>query len=186
MAEGDRWLALGRVLSRPTAAEVVELLGLAPMGAEQLGFRRFHEGTRTVDDGRPLSTAIVCLLEAGPDSFSDFHRLPTDEIWHFYLGDPIRLVLLGPDGSDQTIVLGSDLRAGETPFAVVPAGFWMGARLLRGEWAVFGTTMSPGFAPSDFEGAEPSNLIERWPHRREDILAMTRSGVARTYPEIQP
>jgi predicted cupin superfamily sugar epimerase len=181
MAQGVRRLALERLLSRPTAAEVIELLGLEPMGAEQLSFRRYYASARTVDDGRPLATAIVCLLEAGPEAFSDFHRLPTDELWHFHLGDPIQLVLLNPDGSDRTIILGTDLRSGEVPFAVVPAGSWMGARLARGEWAVFGCTMSPGFAPSDFEGAEPADLIAGWPQCRAEILAMTRSNVPRTY-----
>jgi uncharacterized protein len=170
-------------MQSPSAEDVVALLGLEPMGAEQISFRRFYASARTVDDGRPMSTAIVCLLAAGPDAFSDFHRLPTDELWHFYLGDPIQLVVLSPDGSDKTIIMGTDLRGGEVPFAVVPAGSWMGARLERGDWAVFGATMSPGFAPSDFEGAEPDDLIERWPHRRDDILAMTRPSAPRTYAE---
>jgi predicted cupin superfamily sugar epimerase len=169
------------MLSRLSAAEVIELLGLEPMGAEQISFRRYYASARTIEDGRPLATAIVCLLEAGPDAFSDFHRLPTDELWHFHLGDPIELVLLDLDGSDRTIVLGTDLRAGQVPFAVVPAGSWMGARLVGGEWAVFGCTMSPGFAPADFEGAEPEDLIARWPQRTTEILAMTRPNVPRTY-----
>ena len=164
---------------RLTAAEVVTLLGLEPLGAELIAFRRFYASSTVLADGRPLSTAIVCLLEPGPDSFSDFHRLPTDEVWHFYAGDPIELILLGPDRSDTTIVLGTDLRGGQVPFAVVPAGFWMGARLLSGSWALFGATMSPGFAPSDFEGAEPDDLIAAFPRRRQDVEAMTRRNVPR-------
>lgn len=161
------------------AAEVAALLGLEPLGAEQISFRRFYASTRTTDDGRPLSTAIVCLLESGPDSFSDFHRLPTDELWHFYSGDPIELIVLGPDGSDRTVLLGTDLGGGHTPFAVVPAGSWMGARLHSGEWALFGCTMSPGFAPSDFEGADPDQLAAAFPRHRDAIRAMTRVGVPR-------
>ena len=185
MAQGERRLALERLLSRPTAAEVAELLGLVPMGAEQLSFRRYYASSRTVDDDRPLATAIVCLLEGGPESFSDFHRLPSDELWHFHLGDPVELVLLHPDGTDHALVLGTDLRAGQVPFAVVPAGSWMGARLAItepvGEWAVFGCTMSPGFAPSDFQGGEPAELVAGWPQREAEILAMTRLNMPRTY-----
>ncbi|BEP14963.1 cupin domain-containing protein [Acidothermaceae bacterium B102] len=166
---------------RPTAAEVVELLGLEPLGAEQITFRRFYASAATAPDGRPLATAIVGLLTEGPDSFSDFHRLPTDELWHFYAGDPIELVLLAADGSDSTTILGTDLRAGEVPYRVVPAGTWMGARLLHGAWALFGTTMTPGFAVTDFEGAEPDDLIARWPHRSDEIVAMTRTGVPRRF-----
>src|SRR5438445_303477 len=101
------------------------------MGAELLWFRRFHAPAG--EDGALTSSAIVCLMD--DTSFSDFHRLRTDEVWHHYLGDPLRLVLLHPDGREETVLLGGDLPAGERPFAVVPAGTWMGARLERGEWA---------------------------------------------------
>jgi uncharacterized protein len=160
-----------------TADEVRALLGLEPMGAEQLWFRRFHASTDP--DGTLVSTAIVCLLDMG--AFSDFHRLPTDEVWHHYLGDPVRLVLLHPDGRDETVPLGGDLVAGERPFAVVPAGTWMGARLERGHWAVFGCTMAPGFRDADFEAADRDELLERWPHRRDDVEAMTRLDLPRDY-----
>jgi uncharacterized protein len=169
------------VTDRPTAAEVVDLLGLEPLGAELITFRQFYASATRLADGRPMSTAIIAMLISGPDSFSDFHRLPTDELWHFYAGDPIELVMLAPDGKDTTTPLGTDLRAGQVPYAVVPAGTWMGARLLQGDWALFGCTMSPGFAVTDFEGAEPDDLVARWPHRRADIVAMTRTGVPRRF-----
>lgn len=159
------------------ADEVRELLELEPMGAERLWFRRFHAPTDAA--GRLVSSAIVCLLDV--ESFSDFHRLPTDEVWHHYVGDAVRLVLLHPDGRDETVALGSDLAAGERPYAVVPAGTWMAARLERGEWALFGCTMAPGFVDADFEAAGRAELLERWPHRRADIKAMTRVGLPRDY-----
>lgn len=159
------------------ADEVRALLDLEPMVAEQLWFRRFHAPAG--DHGALTSSAIVCLMD--DTSFSDFHRLPTDEVWHHYLGDPVRLVLLHPDGHDETVLLGDDLVAGERPFTVVPAGTWMGARLEGGAWAVFGCTMAPGFVDTDFEAAQRFVLLERWPHRRDDIVAMTRVGLPSDY-----
>jgi predicted cupin superfamily sugar epimerase len=103
------------------------------------------------------------------------HRLPTDELWHFYLGDPIELLLLYPDGSDELVVLGPDILAGERVQTLVPAGVWMGARLRPGgAYGVYGNTMAPGFVLSDFEGAGAGELVERWPHRAELIRALTR------------
>jgi predicted cupin superfamily sugar epimerase len=126
-------------------------------------------------DGKPLCSAIVALLVDDPNVFSDIHRLPTDELWHFYLGDPIELLLLSPDGSDELVILGHDVLAGQRVQTVVPAGTWMGARLRPGgDYGVYGNTMAPGFALTDFEGANSDELIARWPQRAEMIRALTR------------
>ena len=77
-------------------------------------------------DGKPLCSAIVALPVDDPNVFSDMHQLPTDELWHFYLGDPIELLLLSPDGSDELVILGHDVLAGQRVQTVVPAGTWMG------------------------------------------------------------
>ena len=103
------------------------------------------------------------------------HRLPTDEIWHFYLGDPIELLLLHPDGRDELVILGHDVLAGQRVQTVVAAGVYMGARLRPGgEFAVYGNTMAPGFVLTDFEGAGANELIAMWPQRAELIRALTR------------
>lgn len=103
------------------------------------------------------------------------HRLPTDEIWHFYLGDPVELLLLYPDGRDELVTLGQDLVSGQYVQFVVPAGVWMGARLrLGGEYGLFGNTMSPGFTLEDFELPDTRALIHQFSHRADLIRAMTR------------
>jgi predicted cupin superfamily sugar epimerase len=103
------------------------------------------------------------------------HRLPTDELWHFYLGDPIELLLLYSDGSDELVILGQDVLAGQRIQTVVLAGTYMGARLRPGgDYGVYGNTMAPGFVLSDFESAGAAELIARWPHRAGLIQAMTR------------
>mgnify|MGYP002144218914 CR=1 FL=1 len=122
--------------------------------------------------GVAIGLAIVALLVDDPSVFSDMHRLPTDEIWHFYLGDPIQLLLLHPDGSDELVILGQDVLAGQRVQTVVPAGAYMGARLQPGgEFGVYGNTMAPGFVLTDFEAGtaeESLGLAHRW---RDSVIA---------------
>jgi len=93
-----------------------------------------------------------------------------------YLGDPIELLLLHPDGRDELVLLGTDVLNGQRIQTVVPHGTWMGARLKPGgEYGEYGNTMAPGFVPSDFEPPDTDALVERWPHRAELIRALTRT-----------
>jgi predicted cupin superfamily sugar epimerase len=167
---------------RLEAAEVIELLDLQPMATEQVLYRQFYAGPTAEPGGRPASTAIVAMLTSDPASFSDFHRLPTDEVWHFYLGDPIDLFLLGPGRQSTRVRLGPDLRAGHALYHVVPACAWMGARVAPGgRFGVFGCTMAPGYLITDFEGGERSRLLREWPAHEEEIRAMTRPDAPLRY-----
>jgi uncharacterized protein len=160
---------------RPNVDDLTRLWKLSVMPTEKVYFTQSYVDPKIGADGKPLCSAIVALLTNDPSSFSDMHRLPTDEIWHFYLGDPIELLLLHPDGHDELVVLGRDVLAGQEVQHVVPAGTWMGARLRPGgDYGVFGNTMAPGFVLSDFEGAAAAELIARWPQRADLITALTR------------
>ena len=77
------------------------------MPTENVRFSQTYVDARTGADGKPLCSAIIALLVDDPTVFSDMHRLPTDELWHFYLGDPIELLLLYSDGSDELVILRS-------------------------------------------------------------------------------
>ncbi len=122
---------------------------------------------------RPIGTAIYYLLS--PGTCSAMHRLRWDEIFHFYLGDPVEMLLLGPGDEGRVVTLGTDLRAGARPQVVVPAGVWQGARLAAdGRVALLGTTMAPGFDPADFEIGDPAGLAERWPGFHAEIAARAR------------
>ena len=146
------------------------------MPTENVLFWQSYVDDKIGRDGKPLCSAIVALLVDDPNVFSDMHRLPTDELWHFYLGDPIELLLLSPDGSDELVILGHDVLAGQRVQTVVPARTWMGARLRPGgDYGVYGNTMAPGFVLTDFEGANSDELIARWPQRAEMIRALTRA-----------
>jgi uncharacterized protein len=145
------------------------------MPTENVRFSQSYVDDKIGPDGKPLCSAIVALLVDDPSAFSDMHRLPTDEIWHLYLGDPIELLLLYPDRSDELVILGHDVLAEQRVQTVVAAGVYMGARLRHGgEFAVNGNTMAPGFVPGDFEGASAEELIAGWPQQTELIRALTR------------
>jgi predicted cupin superfamily sugar epimerase len=122
---------------------------------------------------RAASTAIYYLLT--PDTFSAMHRLASDEIFHFYLGDPVEMLHLHPDGTHQVIVVGPDLEAGQRPQVVVPRQIWQGARLLPGgHYALLGTTVAPGFDYTDYETAPRADLLATYPTAKALILALTR------------
>ncbi|MEO5618872.1 MAG: cupin domain-containing protein [Candidatus Eisenbacteria bacterium] len=123
---------------------------------------------------RSIGTAIYYLFT--PETGSSMHRLRWDEIFHFYLGDPVEMLLLEPGREGCVATLGTDLRAGQRPQLVVTAGVWQGARLAAGgRVALLGTTMAPGFDPADFEHGRRTELVADWPRHSAAITALTRS-----------
>ena len=143
----------------------------------------YRSGTDAASGG-PAGSAGIGLYCDDPLSRSLFHRLDFDEVWHFYGGDPLRLVLLHPDGSDEDVVIGSDVLAGQRPQQVVPAGVWQAGELLAGgSWALFGCTMAPGFTGACFEGGRVGDLLETHPGRATDI---ERLGVPADQAGVMP
>lgn len=148
-----------------TADDIKRRLRLEPLPEEGGYFRETYRSS--------TSSAIYYLLVLG--IFSAIHRLPGDELFHFYLGDPVEMLQLHPDGSSRTVVIGSDITAAMEPQVVVPGGMWQGCRLKDGgRFALMGTTMSPGFDPRDFERGNRDQLIAAYPGERARILALTR------------
>jgi predicted cupin superfamily sugar epimerase len=124
--------------------------------------------------GRSSCTAIYYLLE--PGTFSEMHRVKSDEIFHFYLGDPVEMLQLWPDGSHRTLTIGTDIVQGMRPQVVVPRGVWQGTRLLAGgKVALLGCTVSPGFEYEDYESGKRAELVKQYPAVSEFIEGLTRS-----------
>ncbi|MDR3573609.1 MAG: cupin domain-containing protein [Anaerolineaceae bacterium] len=124
---------------------------------------------------KPLGTAILYLYTTDPDCFSALHRLPTDEIYHFYLGDPVEMLLLYPDGHAQRVVLGQDVFNGQQVQFLAPKGVWQASHLIAsGRYALAGTTMAPGYTDGDYEGGEREALIRQYPGEAELIRRLTR------------
>jgi predicted cupin superfamily sugar epimerase len=125
---------------------LIEALGLEPH-PEGGWYRRTWEAPADVGE-RPAASAIYYLLLEGEVSAP--HRIDATELWHFYDGDPLELVLESPGGVTETRVLGRDLAAGQRPQAVVDAGTWQSARPL-GRYALVGATVTPAFVYEGFE-----------------------------------
>lgn len=151
-----------------TAQEIIELLGLEPLPQEGGFYRETYRapleipesGLPEVYEGvRNASTAIYFLIT--PDECSALHILPTDEMFHFYAGDPVDMLLLYPDGATATAALGVDLAAGQRPQALAPGDVWQGCRLRDGgDWALLGCTVAPGFDFRDFHVVTPEQVVE--------------------------
>ena len=164
-----------------SAEELIRILGLKPLPQEG-GF--YRETYRSIEKvllealpdryriSKSFGTAIYYLLT--PDTCSRLHRLPTDETFHFYLGDPVTMLQLHPDGTSQVIVLGPEIDKGEQFQVTVPRGVWQGSFLKEGgKFALLGTTMAPGFDLSDYEAGERNSLMQRYPDRKALITRLT-------------
>lgn len=161
----------------PEVRALIEHYNLRPLPVEGTLFTSTYRSVQATPDGDPIGTAIIGLYCDDPESLSLFHRLPTDEIWHFYGGDPLRLVLLHPDGSSQEVVMGSDPLAGQRVQFIVPADSWQAGHLIEGgRYALYGCTMAPGFTGKRFEAGLTTDLLTRYPERADDIRRLGVSG----------
>ncbi len=166
-----------------TAEKLKSLLNLVPLSIEGGYFAETYRSTELISQEclhgrygstRSVGTAIYYLLE--PSTFSEIHRVASDEIFHFYLGDPVEMLQLWPDGSGKRVLIGTDIGNGMTLQLVVPHGVWQGARLVTGgKFALLGCTVSPGFEYADYESGSRSQLSEAYPEHRDVICALTRS-----------
>ncbi|WP_446743284.1 cupin domain-containing protein [Silvibacterium acidisoli] len=165
-----------------TADEIKKYLKLEPHPCEGGSFLQTWRAEEAIPQSalpsryqgeRYAGTCIYYLLE--PGTFSEMHRLASDEIFHFYVGDPIEMLQLLPDGSSRTLVLGNDLAAGQHPQLIVPKHVWQGSRLMPGgSVALLGCTVSPGFDYTDYETGHYEPLAGQYPDAEEMIRALTR------------
>ncbi|HEX4876118.1 MAG TPA: cupin domain-containing protein [Chitinophagaceae bacterium] len=122
---------------------------------------------------RPFSTAIYFLLEKG--NFSAFHRIKSDECWHFYHGDPLEIFVLQQNGELTVTTLGNDISKGYLFQYIVPAGCWFASRPAPGsQYCFVGCTVAPGFDFADFEIADAKDLIKQFPKHNSFITELCR------------
>jgi predicted cupin superfamily sugar epimerase len=122
---------------------------------------------------RSASTAIYFLLKG--EDFSAFHRIASDEVWHFYAGSALVVYVIDPEGNNLELNLGKDADAGEAFQAVVKAGCWFASRLKNAtSFALVGCTVAPGFDFADFELATRSELVSAYPKHQRLIEQLTR------------
>lgn len=153
------------MVTREQGEQLAARLGLVPLPEEGGLFRRTHLDAH--------SSAIYFLLLA--PEFSALHTLTSTEVYHWYAGAPLRLLLLSPDGSVAEPMLGPDVTAGQLPQLVVPAGTWQGS-VPEGAYTLVGTTVAPPFDWSSFRLGDRAGLTAAYPSARAGIARLTRPG----------
>ena len=160
----------------PEATAIIERLALMPH-PEGGFYRETFRALMTVEgtphgSPRTASTAIYFLLPSG--TFSAWHRVASDEAWHFYDGDPLELHTLDDNNIHTVVTLGRDLAADQRPQHVVPAGVWQAARPRGERFTLCGCTVAPGFDFADFEMPSRARLLELLPAHHDLVVALTR------------
>jgi predicted cupin superfamily sugar epimerase len=121
-----------------------------------------------------IANQVYFLLEAG--NFSAFHRIESDEMWHFYAGQALEVLELDDAGNLARTRLGPDLLNGDVPQHAVPARRWFASRVAPGgTFALVGCTVAPGFDFADFALAQRHTLSARYPQHGALIAELTRS-----------
>jgi predicted cupin superfamily sugar epimerase len=166
----------------PEVADIIARLELAPHPREGGYFRETYRADEAAAPAaryagaRSAATAIYYLLT--PATVSALHRLASDEVFHFYAGDPVEQLRLHPDGRGEIVVIGNDIMRGLRPQTVVPRGVWQGARLAPGgRFALLGCTVAPGFDYADYGEGERADLVAAYPQFRDLIATLTPEGV---------
>jgi hypothetical protein len=167
--------------TRPTAEEVKATLGLEPhptCGFVTETYRsplKIPAGAlpKTYGDDRPYGSALYFLVAPGAQII--LHRIRSDQLYHHYLGDPLEVLMLYPDGMGAVAVVGSDLAAGERPQLFVPANTFHTSRLGAGAagYALLASTEWPGVEPPDVEHGNAEELAAAYPDFHEEIRAFT-------------
>ncbi len=159
-----------------TAADYIEKLQLQPhpeggyyrqtyVSEEQLNAAALPQ---RFGGDRSVSTAIYFLLE-GKD-YSAFHRIKSDELWHFYTGGGLHIYVIHPDGRGEVLLLGNDLANGYHFQQVVKAGCWFASKPANeNSFSLVGCTVAPGFDFADFEMAKEGELLMEYPQHEEWI-----------------
>ena len=165
--------------------DIIDKLQLSPLTGEGGMFRRTWLSEQVIakealsvpyPEDKNAGSAIMYMVT--PESYSRLHRLPTAEVYHFYLGSPVQLFLIPPQGEPYTVLLGQDIMNGMQVQFTVPTGYWQGSRLVDGgDWALLGTTMAPAYSDSDYEDAPAAELAAKYPAHSEEIARLTKEAV---------
>lgn len=157
------------------------MFNLEPLPGEGGFYRELYRSDEKLDAAalpprfgapRAFGTHILYLLTN--EQFSAFHRLKSDEVYSFYLGDPVELFQLQPDGNLLTTTMGSNLVQGEVLTTVVSRENWQASRVAGdGQYALLGCTVMPGFSFDDYEQGHWETLLRQYPRQHELIMRLT-------------
>ncbi len=165
-----------------TPQEIIDIFGLEPLPIEGGYYRQSYCSDeilpqpslprRYVTD-HAFSSCIYFLVTT--ESFSEFHSLKSDETYHFYMGDPVELIELLPNGECRTTILGQDILNGQKLQHTVMRGTYQASYIKPGgDWALMGCTMAPAFDLNDFTKGNWENLLRSHPKHHQIIMKLTR------------
>src|SRR5918998_5692254 len=178
-----------RLTAELTAEEICGLLNLEPnatCGSTRVSFvsqLSIAAGGLPAPfaDGQPLGSALYFLVTPGAPV--RLHRIRNDQLYHYYLGDPLEVFLLHADGSSERVILGPDLRGGQRVQLLIPGNTFHTARVIgRQRWFLGGSTEWPGVVPADVEIGNLDELAENYPAVAADLRAIAAS-VQNAVPE---
>lgn len=166
--------------TRPTAEEIKAMLGLEPHPTCGFVAETYRSDLKVpaatlpeiYGGDRPFGSALYFLVT--PEAQIVLHRIRSDQLYHHYLGDPLEVLMLYPDGGGAITTVGTDLAGGERPQLFIPGGTFHTSRLLpRAGYALLASTEWPGVEPPDVERGDPEALAEAYPDFREQIRSFT-------------
>jgi predicted cupin superfamily sugar epimerase len=165
--------------------EIIDLLQMQPLPVEGGYYAVTHHSSEKIvsnclpdryQNDRSITGSIYFL--ATSTAFSALHKLITDEQYFYHMGDPLEMLLLGPEGKGAIKQLGIDLDAGQQPQLLAPRNWWQGSRPLPGGsfgFTLISTSMSPAYEESDIEFGNREQLSMQYPGYAEMITSLTRS-----------
>lgn len=163
-------------MTRPSAAEIREILDLEAHPTCGFTAQSYRSSQRIPAAALPIGYdgdrdyASVLYFLVTPDAAIKLHRIRSDQIYHHYLGDPLEVLLLYPDGNAEIRTVGSELDRGMRPQLLIPGDTFHVSRVRAGgEYALLGTTEWPGFDPADLELGDPRRLAEAYPAHEKQI-----------------
>jgi uncharacterized protein len=177
-------------IARPTADEIIDLLQLAPNAT--CGFVRVTFTSKLLvaqgglpapfEDGRPLGSALYFLVT--PHAPVRPHRIKNEQLYHYYLGDPLEVFLLHSGGNVERVVVGPDIRSGQRVQLLIPGNTFHTARLLgQGEWFLGASTEWPGVVPTeDVEIGNVDQLATEYPSVADQIRSIVASVKVQAAP----
>ncbi|HPS55550.1 MAG TPA: cupin domain-containing protein [Sedimentisphaerales bacterium] len=163
-----------------TAKQIIEHFNMKPLPFEGGYYIETYRASEAIakaglaeryNGPRNHSTCILYLLTS--EMKSKIHRVKSDEIFHFYTGSAVTMFLLGEAKKSKIITLGNDLSKQQMPQVIVPKGVWQGCYIEKGDFALMGTTVSPGFEFDDFEIANRNDLLKQYPDEQDLIIKLT-------------
>jgi predicted cupin superfamily sugar epimerase len=162
----NRWIEYLNLQPHPEGGWFKELYRSEEIIKKENLSKEFH-------GDRNISTAIYYLLESS--DFSGFHRIKSDEIWHFYTGDALTIYMIDAQGNLSELLLGNNSWRDELPQHVVPKGSWFAAKVNSpGTFALVGCTVAPGFDFRDFEAGKKEDLKKQFPTHKKIIAKLCR------------